>query len=60
MDATKISANWIESLQSRVQQFLSRFAQTGTDALSSVLKLEELEALVKGIVQIAANESTRH
>lgn len=47
MDATKISANWIESLQSRVQQFLSRFAQTGTDALSSVLKLEELEALVK-------------
>jgi hypothetical protein len=47
MDATKIGVSWIGSLQSQVQQFLSRFAQTGADALSSVLKLEELEALVK-------------
>lgn len=47
MDATKISVSWVGSLQSQMHQFLSRFAQTGADALSSVLKLEQWEALVK-------------
>jgi hypothetical protein len=47
MDATKISVGYSGSLQSQIRQFLSRFAQTGADALSSVLNLEQLEALVK-------------
>ena len=46
MDTTKTHSSAIGSLQRQVRQFLGRFAQTGTDALGSLLNAEQLESLV--------------
>ncbi len=47
MDTTKACSHGVVSLQSQVRQFLGRFAQTGLDALSSLVKPDQLEALVR-------------
>lgn len=46
MDTIKTGSLIIGSLQSQVSQFLRRFAQTGCDALSSLLTNEQLESLI--------------
>jgi len=46
MDTTKTCARGAGSLQSQVQQFLGRFAQTGSEALSSLLTAQQLSTLI--------------
>lgn len=47
MDITKTFSGRVAALQSQVKQFLSRFAQTGLEALSNVLEPQKLEDLVQ-------------
>jgi len=47
MDTTKTCTRGAWSLQNQVQQFLGRFAQTGSDALSALLSTEQLSSLIQ-------------
>lgn len=47
MDTTKARYAGVGSLRHQVRQFLDRFAQTGTDALSSLLNTAQLERLIR-------------
>lgn len=47
MDTTKTCLFGVGALQSQVCQFLRRFVQTGGDALSSLLRAEHLESLIR-------------
>ena len=47
METTKTCLLSVGSFQSQVCQFLKRFAQTGCDALSGLLKAEHLESLIR-------------
>lgn len=47
MDTTKARSSGVESLRRQVRQFLGRFAQTGADALGSLLDPAQLESLIR-------------
>lgn len=47
MDTTKACAPGVGRVQSQVRQFLTRFAQDGSSALTRLLDAEQLQALVQ-------------